>query len=164
MIRSRLERAIGRTRDIARGTGSTRLGFELSSMKRETPARWRRPHEVIQDLRRSRKAAEVYAKTWLNAAEIGTARGASSATDYALERAALTEASHAFNDARLAEARDLPAEVVADLKREWDAEAGACIVCAAADGTIVGIHENFPLGEPGDVHPNCACTWTLVGH
>ena len=27
---------------------------------------------------------------------------------------------------------------------------------------MVGVNENFSIGEPGSVHPWCRCAWTLV--
>lgn len=42
--------------------------------------------------------------------------------------------------------------------REWEASADCCDECAALDGTIVGIDEDFPDGAvAGALHPNCEC-------
>lgn len=95
---------------------------------------------------------------------------------------AASESSEAFNSGRARAATNIPAPsseqprrrlrgpasrqplVVMELLRIWDArlDKRTCPVCSEADGTIVGIREPFPLGEPGSPHPRCRCTWQLL--
>jgi SPP1 gp7 family putative phage head morphogenesis protein len=81
---------------------------------------------------------------------------------YAIKRIAVTESAQAFNAERGAAAKE--AEDLAQLRKRWDArlDSKVCPVCADADGTIVPINEQFPLGEPGGVHPRCRCSWSIV--
>jgi SPP1 gp7 family putative phage head morphogenesis protein len=48
-------------------------------------------------------------------------------------------------------------------QRQWIAsgDANTCPICAALDGTTVGVDEEFDEGDP-PIHPQCRCTTTLV--
>ncbi len=85
---------------------------------------------------------------------------ASKATLSAIERIAATETAQAFSAEREIAAR----QTQGLLFKRWDAtlDVDTCPFCKDADGTIVELHERFPQGEPGDVHPWCRCTWLLV--
>lgn len=101
-----------------------------------------------------------FATDWLSAARgddpIATANAATNAR---LATLGLTEGAAAFNERRHELARRFP-----HLMRMWDAvnDKRTCERCRSADGTIVGVNERFPLGEPGSVHPRCLCTWHLL--
>lgn len=85
-----------------------------------------------------------------------------------IERIAATENAHAFNAERDVAAQELLAATTTRDKGEWmkvwDAllDARTCPICRSADGTIVSLHESFPLGMPGGVHPFCRCDWSLI--
>lgn len=161
-IRLELDRAILAARAQAGASGARRIIADIESVGVPVDVRSRAPRALLTEIRRADKAAESYSKQWLAAAEAETARKANLATEYALRRTAQTEAAQAYNEARLEQVRELPAQVAEQLGRQWDAQLDSCPVCSGADGTIVGANESFPLGEPGSVHPNCLCTWTLI--
>jgi SPP1 gp7 family putative phage head morphogenesis protein len=46
--------------------------------------------------------------------------------------------------------------------KQWNADAeNCCDECADVDGTIIGIDDEFPLGDP-PAHPNCRCNLLAV--
>lgn len=51
-----------------------------------------------------------------------------------------------------------------ELVKLWDAvlDRHTCGVCSDADGTIVGLHDEFPQGSPGAVHGRCRCIEIIV--
>ncbi len=101
-----------------------------------------------------------YATDWLAIARASDSiEAANAAMNARLATLGLTEGASAFNERR----REL-AERYPHLMRMWDAvnDRRTCGRCRAADGTIVGVNERFPLGEPGSVHPRCLCTWHLL--
>jgi hypothetical protein len=121
------------------------------------------------DVFRATRIAERYAGLWLKRAQAssattvgGAARSAGSETLYKVRAIGNTEAATAYNGGRLGEARRVITENI--VQRVWDADfcKRMCSRCGNADGTIVGLRENFPLGEPGSVHVGCHCTWQLV--
>lgn len=119
---------------------------------------------AMQDVARARLFASRYASAWLRKAQGQTSAEAASvatkATNARLVTLAKTEAADAFSTGR----RTVDIVTSATLMRVWDAtnDKRTCPVCSGADGTIVAYRESFPLGEPGSIHPNCACSWSLV--
>ena len=125
---------------------------------------------------RAQRYANNYARQWVKKAEGDTvaaaAKVANAGTHGSLTRTAVTESSQAFGDGRAKALDGLPiyegrpdgsaAHKSRSLLKVWDAMLDACPICALADGTIVGIRENFPQGVPGAVHPHCMCTWTVL--
>jgi len=91
------------------------------------------------------------------------ARAADDAQAASLERSVVTETAIAFNDGIVEEGKLIAAEYDISLEKVWSAEmgAGTCQVCAGLDGTVVDLDEEFPDGNPGEVHPNCRCTVEL---
>lgn len=83
-------------------------------------------------------------------------RAAESQSSGSIRRVATTETATAYSDVTVF----APAGVV--LFRRWDAQGEACELCAARDGEVVGLSESFSGDEPGAVHPNCRCTWSLI--
>lgn len=150
-------------RALARSTGLSRLSDELGG-KAGIPND-QLALELARDARRAEVYGKSYARQWLRKANdappsFNAATSASKATAHALERTAVTENAESFNSSRSSAAKRA---ALGNLK-VWDAtlDKRTCPVCAAADGAIVGIRERFPYGDPGAVHPNCRCTWTLL--
>lgn len=116
---------------------------------------------MAQDAARARHYASKYTRLWLGQAEAKGASVAATATDARLSMIGVSEASGAFNEGRR---RVLETITATHLMKIWDSvlEKRTCARCRAADGTMVGYREPFPLGEPGSVHPRCLCTWHLL--
>jgi hypothetical protein len=129
----------------------------------------RRGLEATAEMVRSSRIANNFAKRWLKAAQDSeassaakAARSANKTTTNWVRLIGSTEGATAYNSGRLSEARKiLPEQLV---QRVWDADhcKNMCSRCGDADGTIVGLRESFPEGEPGSVHPRCHCTFSLV--
>jgi hypothetical protein len=124
---------------------------------------------TASDVFRATRIAERYTVLWLKNAQAsaakttaGAASAASSSTLYRIRAIGTTEAATAYNSGRLGEARRIISHNL--IQRVWDADycKRMCSACGKADGTIVGLRENFPLGEPGSVHPGCHCTWQTI--
>lgn len=88
-----------------------------------------------------------------------------------LDRTASTETSRAFNDEQrraLADAAARDERIAEQLRetrvmREWNAMLDACERCSPHDGERVAYTDSFSGGdEPGEMHPRCMCTATLV--
>jgi hypothetical protein len=91
-----------------------------------------------------------------------------------LARAARTEVARAYSEEHREAIRDvvdydrrfrdgqLATEIESALRRRWSAMADACERCSPCDGEEVGINESFSCGEPGGMHPHCACIEYLV--
>jgi hypothetical protein len=121
--------------------------------------------EFARDWIRADRVSKSFTARWFGKAqELESPRAASAATQGSLERIGVTESSEAFTSGRTAALSD--AQVVSEtaLMRAWDAtlDRRTCSTCSSANGTIVGIHEAFPAGEPGSVHAFCRCGFTLV--
>lgn len=158
---------ISRGRILSRHAGIDRLREELAGMGERLGGTARVVRsEVSRDIRRAKLIAANYAARWVRKAEGETvakaARAANAATLGSVQRIGVTESSEAFNTGR-AKALRSPA-VPAALLRVWDAtlDKRTCPICAAADGTIVGVKEPFPQGEPGTIHPHDRCTWQVL--
>ena len=139
-----LRSAIVVARQHSREVGVRRLVEEAEALGVDTSGQIALP-EFVRDYRRAERIARKYQRSEL--------------TDAAKERIAVTESSEAFSSGRSAFARGFHHP---SLIKVWNAERDACPVCYSADGYMVGIHENFPLGEPGSVHPFCRCYWDLL--
>lgn len=120
------------------------------------------------ELARATRIASNYARDWLTSATRGAATKEAAAVANAAMRTrtvtiAATESSSAYNEGRASYLRRLPQQRV-ELFKAWDAtlDKRTCPVCRAADGTIIGLRESFPLGNPGGVHPRCRCTETVL--
>lgn len=164
-IDSAVQSGIVEARGLARKAGTHRieaeastLGVSVDSADRPVVA------QMAQDAARARHFASRFAVAWLGRA-VGSntteaARAANAATAARLETIAVSESAAAFNAGRLR----LLERSQHHLMRMWDSamEARSCSRCVDADGTVVGAQESFPLGEPGDVHPRCLCTWHLL--
>lgn len=111
--------------------------------------------------------ANRYAAYWLTKAEESNedsesarATKASSVTYSRLETIAITESAIAYN---IGKQLVYPTDDSV-LYRVWDStfDQNTCQICSSADGDKVLINENFPRGEPGEVHPNCRCTYSIL--
>jgi hypothetical protein len=104
---------------------------------------------------------QSYSERWYRNVVNATPTEAKAATQGSLDRIVATETSESFNTGR---AKYLDARPALGLLRVWDAtlDKRGCPICAGADGTIVGANEPFPWGEPGSVHIQCRCVWTLL--
>lgn len=148
---------------VSRAGGVARAGTELRSLRVVPPPL---PNfsadDAVMDAFRSKRAADSYAARWLRKAEeLQNIKAASAETAGSLERTAVTESSEAFNTGRSKYLRLISST---HLLKVWDAELDAlvCEICAAANGTFIGIHEFFSQGTPGAVHPNCRCVFNIV--
>lgn len=121
-------------------------------------------HEALL---KSANVANRYAAYWLLKAEESSedsesarATEASSVTDSRLETIAVTESAIAYN---IGKQLVYPTDNSV-LYRVWDStfDQNTCQVCSSADGDTVLINEKFPRGEPGEVHPNCRCTYFIL--
>lgn len=127
--------------------------------------------DVGAEVARATQIAANHARDWLAAATKAEAAGAGSAapkvaTEVMRPRVvttAATETADAYNTGRAKYLRQRSVHRV-ELYRIWDAtlDKRTCPTCSAADGTIVGLREPFPLGRPGGVHPRCRCTESLL--
>jgi hypothetical protein len=120
------------------------------------------------EVARASQIATRYARDWLKvAAEAPTVSEATAAANAAMRARtvtiAATETAEAYNAGRAKYLQRLPRQRV-ELFKVWDAtlDKRTCPICERADGTIVGIRESFPQGRPGGVHPNCACSETIL--
>jgi hypothetical protein len=153
--------AVAEGRDLAQQAATERLNAELATLglpgflfTRSILAR------VGRNALRARIFSARYAQSWLTAAQGDTPiQTANRLTAGRLETLGLTEGAIAFNETRSDLARHIP-----HLMRMWDSvnDIRTCRICAAAHGTVVGVNEPFPAGEPGAVHPRCLCTWHLL--
>lgn len=114
------------------------LGFELSGAANAVEVM------AAREARRAATAARSYARRFWRAAEQSDVTKALEATKGSLRRTAVTESSDAFNTGR----KQAVQLVGRQLMRVWDALLDACPICAAEDGKIVGVSENFSIGEP----------------
>lgn len=124
---------------------------------------------MVRDIERAKTYSKTYAERWLKKANEAVeakattvakaAKVANTETIGSLKRTAVTESSEAFSSGR---AKYLRRSDALGLLRVWDAGLDSCPICKAADGTIVGAREPFPIGEPGSIHANCCCSWTLL--
>lgn len=165
-IETAMKAGIAELRTTSRAAGYSRLRAEAASLGFEIGRGGAILHaKIAEDVLRARITAESYAKRWLRSA-IGKTGGdaleaANEATAGSVRRIAVSESAEAYSGGRTAHAARLRA---IELLRVWDSanDRDVCATCAGADGTIVGIREKFPEGEPGDVHSFCRCTWTLL--
>lgn len=110
------------------------------------------------DWTRATRIAQNYSvKLAAKTAELESRNQAVEALAPSLERVAVTESSQAFSAGR-------QVVTATQLMKIWNAELDkrTCFVCSQSEGTIVSLAETFSAGEPGDVHPWCRCTWTLL--
>jgi hypothetical protein len=158
--------AVGVARSQARLAGLARLSSEASAVGIALEPQAQQSADSVRDYIRARAASEGYARQWLKKAtgksQVESTRAAKAGSKSALERLAATESSEAFNTGRSGAARALRSSLV--LLRVWDAQLDkrTCGICSRADGTIVGLRESFPYGEPGTLHPYDRCSWTLL--
>jgi len=153
---------------MGRAAGLDQLNTELGSLDLDAIA----ASDALgsYDAARAAAIANRYATRWLelardvagqSAAErVLAGHAANESLDSRDRMIAATETAGGFNDGRSQAIAG--AHEGLTLLKVWDAQLDACPICAAADGTIVGIHERFALGEPGSVHPWCRCVWTLL--
>lgn len=163
------------SRKASRGAGVARLKQELrtlgQALKKGGTALH---HEISRDLFRAHRTSINYGRSWLKKALSVTvgepAERANAETIGSVRRIGVTESSEAFSSGRTAILRIMPAGAAGSdggwrqFLRIWDAnlDARVCPYCFGMHGTIVGIHEPFPGGEPGAIHPWDRCGFTLV--
>ncbi len=151
-------------RQAAGAKGVARLSAEAKSLGVDLPKVPGVHGDFAVDWQRADRASKSYSDRWLRSAvELEDAEAASVATQGSLERIAVTESSEAFTAGREAAAET--AQVTeTELMKVWDAslDRRTCPTCEEADGTMVGITEDFPQGSPGGVHAFCRCSWTLI--
>lgn len=120
----------------------------------------------VSDIFESRKYAINFADLWLKNA-IGdsfakSARAANANSLHRLELIAATESSKAYNEGRTIAALNYDGSL--ELFKVWDStlDNHSCHQCSSNDGEMVEIGEKFSFGEPGEVHPNCQCTYNIL--
>lgn len=127
---------------------------------------------VMEELERARRAASGYSSRWRGAVDDALEAGQSyssriyrHATQQSvgtLWTGGKTETSQAFSAART---RVLAAARTDEAFKVWDSvldQQRTCRICSRAHGTMVRLHEAFPQGMPGGVHPNCLCSIQIV--
>ena len=172
-----LQSGIAQSRILSRSAGITRATQELEDIGVPLGLPGSIVTNVRRDIERAHRYGDSYATRWLKKAEGDTvaqaAKVASKDTLGSLNRIAVTESAEAYGEGRQKAVEALPlyegsaargghVETVRSLLKVWDAQLDACPICKLADGTIVGIKENFPQGVPGAVHPHCLCTWSVL--
>lgn len=177
-IEKQVATGITQSRILSRTAGISRVTEELEPLGIDLAPVRSLQHEVRGDIDRAHRYANNYARQWVKKAEgdsvAQAAKVANASTSGSLTRTAVTESSQAFGSGRAKALEGLPiyegrpddggGHVAHSLLKVWDATLDklTCAICSAADGTIVGIRERFPHGEPGAVHPWCRCTWTVL--
>lgn len=124
------------------------------------------------DAWRARRAARGYVERWRQSVDDairvergsrgGIYRTAAKQSEPMLRVAARTEASQSFTYARNTVLSGIQTDA---LFKVWDSILDAkrtCRICANAHGTVVRLHEDFPQGLPGGVHPNCLCSEQIL--
>ncbi len=158
LLETQLQEALAQARAMGRSAAEARTRAELESLGVVLVVAVSLPR-LMRDTMTARRFAQRYTQAWLAAAQATSATEASRLTAARLETTGITEAASVFNERRLELARSFPG-----LMRRWDAtnDIRTCPTCFGAHGTVVGVHQPFPLGEPGKVHPRCRCTWQLL--
>lgn len=161
-------------RHAARVAGATRLAGELELLYPGTGELIRLSRfAALEDLRFAQRAARGYVIHWRRSLAVATGMeleaiaAATAAQDSRLALGAVTETATAFNVERSQALKQFAREqpVLAEtLVKVWDSalEKNTCDVCERAHGTWVYLDQDFPLGEPGDVHPRCRCTEQVI--
>jgi SPP1 gp7 family putative phage head morphogenesis protein len=155
-----LERSIVLSRAEARAAGAAVAARQL---RLERPAK----DATVTKLDEARAAAATTAYTeriQVEAREAETVRAAGTAARPAINRVIVTETATAFNQGIVEEGKAIAAEFDIELRKMWSAEGDArtCEFCAAMNGLTVDLDEDFPDGNPGEIHPNCRCTVALI--
>jgi GNAT superfamily N-acetyltransferase len=169
-LSTELATAIASARSISRNTGIARLEVEAERAGARL-AKTTLFGELARDVQRGRIYADKFAGLGLRGARkaddgktplVKLANAATMATDHRIGTIASSEASDAFNAGR---AKYIRVATDVELLRVWHSERGknTCQRCMQAHGTIVGVREPFPDGEPGSVHARCLCSWALIG-
>lgn len=174
-MQPRMRDAIVLARSGARERGLKRLADEAESLG--VTADFLTPSNAFfRNWARASQVSQSYATRWLRKAEtLKSPSLASKATQGSLERIGVTESSGAFTAARSEALQQTQlneagggnrVRLVSEtrLMKVYDAtlDRRTCSVCEGQDGTVVGINESFPAGEPGSVHAFCRCTWQLI--
>jgi hypothetical protein len=172
IIAARLQAAIStallEAKSISALRGIMALVRELESLGiNVSAARIKTAHEatLLQSALDARKTARSYSAYWKSKAvgnSIGeAARAADTATNARLKTIGVTESSKSYNAGRESLTKQVREP---KLYRVYDAvlDKRTCAVCESNDGDIVGLRERFRHGEPGTIHPNCRCTWSLL--
>lgn len=185
LIGTRLNRNIQRAvldgRRNARDIGAKRLALELAGLGIVLSAQELATYEHQEDEARAAVAGQALAAAWQAAAmyaalsalrtDEGLAKGLRRAKFVLrgrVDRTAATESAQAFNAERREGLREAASQdqaietALEHLGRRWDAMLDACPDCADHDGDVTGIDDDFNGDEPGEMHPNCRCVWTLV--
>lgn len=179
-----LATAIEAGRKEARGLAARRLGAELRAVGAEastgSPGLLAAAHleRMGVDAAEAAISADSLAAQWrglaTRVAMVAQREGEDVATAVSgtrvplgprIARTAATEAARAYNDEHEHRLRDLVASGDVDpehLMREWCAMLDACSLCWPYDGERVGLLDSFSGGEPGTMHPRCACTAIVV--
>lgn len=168
-LRSLLTPAFLAGRTAAQSVGLESLERELRGIGLNHGIRFTgnafRDHIIAQ------RAADRYANRWLRTAEKLERGGMSTAeaidkahelNEWRLKSAAITETSSAMGEARKEATKSLDSDVV--LVRIWEAtgDKNMCDRCERMDGKWIYQDEDWEIGDPGSVHPNCNCDEQIV--
>jgi F like protein len=117
----------------------------------------------------AKRYAENFAALWLLKAVAADTNSVSKAAEIAnreslhrLELIAVTESSSAYSIGKSESARAYEGDQL--LYKVWDStmDSNVCSTCAGLDGETVLVTEYFSYGEPGTVHANCRCTYSIL--
>jgi hypothetical protein len=147
-------------RGIALGRLQDQLGLRLVG---DTRAALVDATRAIQVARKQAREIAIVAEATEGKSAIARWGSALNAQLWRAETVAATETFSAATAEREAAAAAGAATYSLEFLRVWDAQLDACKVCQGLDGTIVGIHEDFPGGlRPGSAHPRCRCFETIL--
>lgn len=157
-----------RLKAISRQAGYDQANRELKSIDRSfNPLPRSLTSLLINDIRESKTCSDRFATLWQSHFDSGSdsfresARAANANSLHRLTLIAVTESSKAYNEGRNAAVESYNGSV--SLFKIWDSylDKDICSHCHSSDGETMPISEKFSYGEPGFVHPNCRCTYSI---
>lgn len=170
--------AVYAARQTARSSARRRLAAELLDLGIPvTGYQWVVENRRLADERAAEAVSRSLGRQWSTVAERAVAEDETPRARLMrarLARVARTEVAVAYSEEHREALRDVVAydrrfrdgalaeEIASSIRRRWSAMADACERCWPLDGEEVGIDESFSAGEPGGMHPHCACVEYLV--
>jgi hypothetical protein len=165
-LRTRVADATRESLESAWGTGADAAAAQIRDVAARLGASVT-PANVALDpgkasLRADTAAADYAKIVAQNAGDAASAQQAVEASEYALDRIAVSESAAIFNEAKRETVRSSLSDVELNDKRvirRWITAGDPCARCAANDGKEALLYGTYASGEePGEVHPNCQCS------
>lgn len=167
LLETSIRDAVYQFKQISRAAGSNVALREILQLDPDFEVNASRLSDYsVFDWTYARRYARNFAAIWLSKAlekrdsYLQAVRRANSGSLHRIELIAATESSKAFNEGRTLVSEQVEFEAY----KRWDStmDTRTCPTCADTDGEIVSIVEQFSIGEPGSVHPNCRCTYSII--